>query len=757
MWICELFEISEERNMFRSTTCIWNLLALISLTMAADIVEEMANEVIEEAEPMFSTLDYVVLGLLGLGGVYYFFMKKKPEDTTPSFNYTIQPTQAPTSSTSSGPKGFMDKMKHLNRRMVVFYGSQTGTGEEFAGRLAKEGLKYGFRGVVADPEECEVEDLTELSSLENDLEGPVLAVFCVATYGEGDPTDNAQALYDWLQEGNGDVKGLRYAVFGLGNSTYEHFNAMGKVVDKKLSDMNGKRVHPLGLGDDDVNIEDDFIQWKEGFWTSVCEEFGLEYLGDDFSMRQYEATELKDGEFNPERVFRGEVARLNSYKTQRPPFDMKNPYMAPVNVNRNLQSEDSDRYCMHIELGLGESRIRYEAGDHVAIYPTNDEKLVNRIGELLNIDLDTVFTMKALEEDAIKKSPFPVPTTYRAALSHYVDITALPRTHVLKEIAAYTTDENEKEMLNLMTTNSDEGRNKYNEFISNACRHITHILEDLPSCKPAIDHLLELLPRLQPRFYSISSSGKVHKDSVHVTAVVIEYETPTGRTNNGVCTKWLQPMIPDENANEKTEKKPETEENVEGEAEDVAVDKKEENTTNAAKEAQFKVPIYVRRSQFRLPNRVQTPIIMVGPGTGVAPFRGFIQERALQKEQGKPVGQTHLYFGCRNKDKDFIYREELEKYVEDGVLTLHTAFSRDQPEKIYVTHRMRENFDQLWEMIGKKGGHVYICGDAKMMAKDVRNIIVEVVQKGGEMSPEEAEKYVKKMEQQKRYSADVWS
>merc|ERR1711884_577010 len=152
--------------------------------------------------------------------------------------------------------------------------------------------------------------------------------------------------------------------------------------------------------------------------------------------------------------------------------------------------------------------------------------------------------------------------------------------------------------------------------------------------------------------------------------------------------------------------------------------------TNAAKEAQFKVPIYVRRSQFRLPNRVQTPIIMVGPGTGLAPLRGFIQERALQKEQGKPVGQTHLYFGCRNKDKDFIYREELEKYVEDGVLTLHTAFSRDQPEKIYVTHRMRENFDQLWEMI----------------AKDVRNIIVEVVQKGGEMSPEEAEKYVKKME-----------
>lgn len=185
--------------------------------------------------------------------------------------------------------------------------------------------------------------------------------------------------------------------------------------------------------------------------------------------------------------------------------------------------------------------------------------------------------------------------------------------------------------------------------------------------------------------------------------------------NKGVCTTWLKPKLEE------------------------------------------RVPIYVRRSQFRLPNRVQTPVIMIGPGTGLAPFRGFIQERNWHKEQGKPVGETHLYFGCRNKDKDFIYREELEQFVENGVLTLHTAFSRDQEKKVYVTDRMREHMDQLWTLIGQKGAHVYVCGDAKMMAKDVRNIIVEVVKGGGNMSSEEAEKYVKKMEQQKRYSADVWS
>jgi NADPH-ferrihemoprotein reductase len=135
-------------------------------------------------------------------------------------------------------------------------------------------------------------------------------------------------------------------------------------------------------------------------------------------------------------------------------------------------------------------------------------QLVNRIGELLNIDLDTVFTMKALDEDATKKSPFPVPTTYRTALKHYVDITAYPRTHVFKELAEYTTDQAEKDKLLLMSSSSNEGRELYQSFVVNACRHITHILEDLPSCKPAMDHLLELLPRLQPRFYSISSSSR---------------------------------------------------------------------------------------------------------------------------------------------------------------------------------------------------------------------------------------------------------
>lgn len=695
------------------------LCVLCATVLAEDAKVEPETE--EEADASFSVLDFTILALLGAGGVYYFFLRKK-NDTPQVSQYVIQPTTMPSGSGSgSGDKGFISKMKNSKRRMVVFYGSQTGTGEEFASRLAKEGARYGLKGMVADPEECDMEELTKLSQLGEELEGPCLAVFCLATYGEGDPTDNAQEFFDWLQGGGEELDNLNYAVFGLGNKTYEHFNAMGKFVDQKLSELGGKRIHPIGLGDDDANLEDDFITWKEAFWQSVCSEFGIEQIGDDFSMRQYECTILEEGQFKPDRLYTGEVARLKSYVTQRPPFDVKNPYLAPIAVNRNLHSLDSDRYCMHIELDISESRIRYDAGDHVAVYPTNDVTLVDRIGELLNLNLDTVFTMKNLDEDSTKRTPFPCPTTYRTALLHYVDITALPRTHVLKELAEYTSDPSEKDILLQMGSSTPEGRDKYQTFIVDACRHITHILEDLPSCKPAMDHLLELLPRLQPRFYSISSSSRVNKDRIHITAVVIEYQTKSGRTNKGVATTWMKPMIPN------------------GES------------------AVYKVPVFVRRSQFRLPNRPQTPVIMVGPGTGLAPFRGFIQERAWQKEEGKAVGETHLYFGCRYQNKDYIYREELEKYAEDGVLTLHTAFSRDGPNKVYVSDKMRENLDTLWKLIGEQGAHLYVCGDAKMMAKDVRNIVVEVVEKGGNMTKEDADAYVKKMEQQKRYSADVWS
>ncbi|XP_071481377.1 NADPH--cytochrome P450 reductase-like [Diadema antillarum] len=680
--------------------------------------EAAGSDAVEAAEAVASAgglgvgmLDVFLLSLSVGVGVYWFFFRSKNETKTDGLINPIA-SSSMTVSSSSG-SGFVQKMKSSGRNVVVFYGSQTGTAEEFATRLAKDAQRYGMKGMVADPEENEMEDLSQLADIENSL-----VIFCMATYGEGDPTDNAQEFYDWLQEGNGDLTGVKYAVFGLGNKTYEHYNAMGKYLDQRLEELGAERIYELGLGDDDQNIEEDFVTWKDKFWPAVCEYYGWEATGDESSIRQYSVTEHTEDV--PEKVFKGEVARQGSFLNQKPPYDAKNPYLAPIRMNRELH-KGGDRSCMHIEFDISGSRIRYESGDHVAVYPINDLELVNSIGKLLDADLDVVFTLTNIDEEASKKHPFPCPTSYRTAFSHYLDITSCPRTNVLKELSEYASDPKDKEKLLLMSSATPEGKKEYSDWVIKCHRNIVAILEDLPSVKPPLDHLCELLPRLQARYYSISSSPKVSPDRISITAVLIRYTTSTGRIGKGVATNWLKDKIPDGPDNSP------------------------------------RVPIYVRKSQFRLPFKTTTPVIMVGPGTGLAPFRGFIQERDFfRKDETKKVGDTILFFGCRSDD-DYIYEEELADYKNNGTLSeLHVAFSRKTEKKVYVQHIMKGCQKKLWEML-EKGSHIYVCGDARFMAPDVQRTIREIICEEGGKTQTEAEDYIKRMQSKGRYSCDVWS
>ncbi|KAL0842116.1 hypothetical protein ABMA28_014295 [Loxostege sticticalis] len=516
------------------------------------------------------------------------------------------------------------------------------------------------------------------------------------------------------------MKKLRYMVFGLGNKTYEHYNAVAIYLDKRLEELGATRVFELGLGDDDANIEDDFITWKDRFWPAVCEKYNIESTGEEELTRQFRLVSHAAGEIPPENVYTGEIARLHTYQVQKPPYDAKNPFLAAIKVNRELH-KGGGRSCLHVELDITDSKMRYEAGDHVAVYPINDTDLVERLGSITNADLDEIFSLINTDTESSKKHPFPCPTSYRTALSHYVEITALPRTHILRELAEYCTNEDDKKKLLLMATNSQEGKALYQSFITDACRNIVHILEDIPSCKPPLDHLCELLPRLQPRYYSISSSPKLHPETVHITAVVVEYKTSTGRVNKGVATTWLAKHKPEPG-------KPLP-----------------------------RVPVYIRKSQFRLPLQPQTPIIMVGPGTGLAPFRGFLQERAHARANGKEVGENILYFGCRHRDQDYIYQDELEEYEKKGDVVLNVAFSRDQEQKVYVTHLLEKNIDKIWDILGTRNGHFYVCGDAKNMAVDVRNIVLKAVQEKGGKTEAEAVQFLKKLDSMKKYSSDVWS
>ncbi|XP_022363945.1 LOW QUALITY PROTEIN: NADPH--cytochrome P450 reductase-like [Enhydra lutris kenyoni] len=351
------------------------------------------------------------------------------------------------------------------------------------------------------------------------------------------------------------------------------------------------------------------------------------------------------------------------------------------------------------------------------------EALVSQLGEILGAELDVIMSLNNLDEESNKKHPFPCPTSYRTALTYYLDITNPPPTNVLYELAPYASEPSQQEQLRKMASSSGEGKELYLSWVVEARRHILAILQDFPSLRPPIDHLCELLPRLQARYYSVASSSKVHPNSLHICAVAVEYETEAGRVDKGVATSWLRAKEP-----------------------------AGENGRRAL------VPMFVRKSQFRLPFKATTPVIMVGPGTGVAPFIGFIQERAWLRQQGKEVGETLLYYGCRRADEDYLYREELAGFQKDGSLTqLSVAFSREQPHKVYVQHLLRRDKEHLWRLIHEAGAHIYVCGDARNMARDVQNIFYDIVADGGAVEHAQAVDYVKKLMTKGCYSLDVWS
>jgi len=655
---------------------------------------------------MFSTFDmFFVSVAVGAAAYYFIFKKNKDEDEDTNM---LLPTPTTSFARSDASSSTVEKMKKSNKTVVVFYGSQTGTAEEFSNRLAKDAQRYGLKALVVDPEEFEAAELGAISEIENSL-----ALFCMATYGEGDPTDNAQIMYDFLQEGECDLAGLNYAVFGLGNKTYEHFNSVGKYFDKRLEELGGNRMYQLGIGDDDANIEEDFVTWKDLLWQAIVEKMDIKIDESQANFRQYEYKVVEKDE--DMKVFSGEISRIDSYKNQKGPYDVKNPYLAEVSVNRELH-KGGDRSCIHVELNITDSKIGYNAGDHVAVYPTNDPDMVAGLAKRLNIDLETVFRMDALDEDSSKRHPFPCPTTFGTALGHYLDLTSPLRTNVLQELAQYCTDDEDKQFLLRITGNTPEGKKEYEEWAMKSRRTLLQALEDVPSCQPDVGHLLELLPRLQARYYSIASSPRKDSNSIHICASVIKYEASKGRINNGVTTKYLSEMTPG-----------------------------------------TKCPIFVRRSQFHLPFKVSNPVIMIGPGTGLAPFIGFMQDREYHRGTGKEVGDMKLYFGCRKKKEDYIYQEELEKWEEDGLLKeLNVAFSRDSSEKVYVQHLLKNNSQSVWDVIGNNG-HLYVCGDAKHMARDVQEALTCIIEEKGGKTRQQAQDFVKNLQKRGKYSLDVWS
>ncbi len=376
-----------------------------------------------------------------------------------------------------------------------------------------------------------------------------------------------------------------------------------------------------------------------------------------------------------------------------PPYSRANPFPARLLVNRRLSGPDSAKDTRHFEIDLASWGLSYEAGDSVAVYATNDSQLVDEI----------IHAIGATGDEQVPR-PRGTPTMLREALLRDYGITQ----PTPKFLRAITGRANSSTLLkDLLQPERKEDLDRYLWGME-----VIDFLNEHPSAKFTPQEFVLLLTKLQPRLYSVASSLKVYPDQVHFIVDVIRYESH-GRVRKGVASSFLA-----ERAND------------------------------------VPVPVFPSVAKhFHLPEDPDTPIIMVGPGTGVAPFRAYLQERKAVGAKGK----NWLFFGAQHEHCDFAYRDEFEAFKKEGILTrLDCAWSRDQSQKIYVQHRLMENAAEIWKWLDAEGAHFFVCGDARRMAKDVDATLRKIVHEQGGKNFEEANEYVEKLKSDKRYKRDVY-
>jgi sulfite reductase (NADPH) flavoprotein alpha-component len=379
------------------------------------------------------------------------------------------------------------------------------------------------------------------------------------------------------------------------------------------------------------------------------------------------------------------------------PYDKNNPFPARLVDRRRLSAASSQKDTQHFSVSMVGSGLSYKCGDSLGVYPTNNPQAVAAVLKAAGFTGD--------EQVTIPKDTAPI--ALQQALSKRLSLNG-PTYKFAQLLHDRATDAGEKARLAAAIGETDPEKKKawmeQREFLD--------LFEEHPSAKLGAQEFIELLRKLMPRLYSISSAPSKYPDEIHLTVAVVRYET-NGRPREGVCSSYL---------------------------------------SERARLNEPDVPVFVADSHFGLPADDNVPVIMVGPGTGVAPFRSFVMDRATRGAKGK----NWLFFGDQRKDSDFLYADEWADYLQSGVLTrLDLAFSRDQAAKIYVQDRMRENAVELWRWL-QAGAYFYVCGDAKRMAKDVDAALHAIVAEQGGLTPEAAVDWVKQFKKDGRYQRDVY-
>jgi len=538
-------------------------------------------------------------------------------------------------------------------KLTILFGSQTGNAKGVAQEYKTKAEAMGFNVELFNMADYKVRQLKNETHL----------LIVVSTHGEGDAPDDAIELHEFLSSKKAPkLDKLKYAVLGLGDSSYEFFCQTAKDFDQRLAKLGASSV--LERLDADVDYETDVANWHEQLTAKLKNEFQ---------------------QTDTHQVLTMPGVNLASVKSE---YSKKHPFTANLIESQKITGRESVKDIRHIEISLEGSGIQYQPGDALGVWFTNDANMVDELLNLLSIDNAAIVSVDDTEltvrEALIDK--FELTQSYAGFVIAYADV--LQNDDLTKLIA---------------------DKAKLRAYLAE--RQIIDVVRDFPTSLSA-EQLLTGLRKISPRLYSIASSQDEVEEEVHLTVALVEYEA-YGHLHQGGASGFLSQRL----------------------------------------EADGDLRVFVEHNNnFRLPEDNNTPVIMIGPGTGIAPFRAFMQQREAEDAQGK----SWLFFGNPNYTQDFLYQVEWQSFVKSGVLDkVSLAFSRDQEQKIYVQHRMLEQGEEFYQWL-EQGAHVYVCGDANRMAKDVNDAMLTILEQHGNKSREEAEKYINELRRAKRYQKDVY-
>ena len=595
----------------------------------------------------------------------------------------------------------LDKLKaslgeQVGEKVLVAYASETGNAASVARSLAFELKSRSVRAACKPLNDVDVEDLATESTV----------LFVAATCGQGEWPANARAFWADLEEkGLPDdlMKNVKYGVFGLGDSGYVFFNTVASQLDQRMSELGATRALDPGLADDqaDGGVEATWEEWKPGVYSIV----EASDPPKDLPMDSYL------------------VNVVTCYEAETQGFQVEMDYVppgaarVPMTRSRLMTPVNYDRDIRHFEFDLKGLGMGYELGDSLGIWPRNAPRDVERALHYFGVRADDVLQLEDVT-GAAREEPLPKNIQASIFFERVIDLFGKPRRRFYEMMGTLATDPGEKaEILRLL---SPEGRDDLDKITHQDTVSYFDVMEMFPKTKPTIAQLLDYVPDVRPRLYSIASAARLHgDDALHLLVVADEWTTPAGAHKHGTATRYLRSVDPS--------------------AGDITV---------AAR---------VNPAAVAYPEDVSRPLILSGLGTGLAPLRAAIEDRAAARRDGDETGKVALFFGSRHRKQEFPYSDEFEEHLRTGALTeFHGAFSRDQEEKVYVQDRIREQSKLVYQYLVEEGGAFYYCGTGGSAVGEIQKEVEMAFAREGGMSEAEAHEMVTDMRIKGQYNVESW-